>query len=128
MLDPTGFRQFNPYCYTLAVYTAYRSIINNKLLQNTNLVQKLSDSKDSSLFSRRRNKPNSSGMGSTQCVAKRRSISLEYQRVSNAYLVSLASLVVTEADLLIVLPTILGVSFTEKRWLQFSLSGIKEVE
>jgi hypothetical protein len=96
--------------------------------QNTNLVQKLLDSEDLSLFSRRCNKPNSSGMGLTQCVAKKRSISFEHQRVSDACLVSLASLVVTEADLLIALPMMLGFSFTEKRWLQFSLLGIEEVE
>jgi hypothetical protein len=115
MLDPTSFIQFNPDCHTPAVHTAYQSIINEKLSQNTDLVQKLSDSEDSSSFSGRRNKPNSSSMGSTQCVAKKRSISLEHQRVSNACLVSLASLVVPEADLLIASPTMPGFSFTEKR-------------
>jgi hypothetical protein len=125
ILDPTSFMRFNPDCHTPAVHTAYRSIINEKMLQNTNLVQKLSDGEDSSSFSRRRDKPDSSGMGSTQCVAKKRCISLEHQRVSD---VCLVSLVVTKADLLIASPTMPGFSFTEKRWLQFLLSGIEEVE
>jgi hypothetical protein len=128
MLDPTGFRRFNPDCHTPAVHTAYRSMINEKLSQNTDLVQNLSDGENPSSFSGRRDKTNSCGMGSTQCVAKKRSISLEHKRVSDACLVSLASLVVTEAELLIASPTMPGFSFTEKRWLQFSLSGIEEVE